>query len=57
MGTVPFLRAPRFSGAALLGCFLVPVTWRACGRPGGRRTERRVPPGSLSSRRASGHAI
>jgi len=32
--------------AALLGCFLVPVIWRACGRPGGRRTERRVPPGA-----------
>jgi hypothetical protein len=26
---------------ALLGWFLVPVIWRACGRPGGRRTERR----------------
>jgi len=26
------------------------VTWRACGRPDGRRTERRVPPGCLVSR-------
>jgi len=33
--------------AALLGCFLVPVDWRACGRPDGQRTERRVPPGCL----------